>query len=283
MPAQLATAKPEADVTLRTAMTRLLVVSTLFCAVPPLYCQSRIPTRRLRCCLHAVYQIVFFATITVCMVFNHLYFLGTIPRIQTFLYTVSYFMNAGNNAFILTGAFAVRQFYWAYHAEMLAIDKRLHGIDTSYAAAAGYARLQRFVAGWLAVVAAVLGTALVIDTGFNSLCVGVFLRSWIVYIVTNVTVCLFVLQFVTVLRALCDKYATINGMLERKFMRRCGGDEAAVVVVATIEGATVEPPHLQVGSLDNIFFVTNMMPFLYCLVLQTSGISILVICISFLF
>lgn len=251
-PAQRAAGKADAvaATTLWSALTRLLTISKLFCAVPPLHRQSRVPSSRRRFGLYAAYQFVFFATITVCMVFHHLHFDGTLHRIERFLYTISYFINAGNTAIILTGTPAMRQFYGAYHAELLAIDQRLLGVDQSYAAAAGYARLQRFVAGWLGVVAAIFGASMAIDMGYNSFRVVTVLRSWIVYLVTNVTVCLIVLQFVAVLRSLSDKYATINGMLERMFLLGNDGGGEAAMVVTTIDVATVEPHHLKVGFLE---------------------------------
>lgn len=210
--------------TLPSALGSLFGISNVFCAMPPLLGHGQ-PNGRLRFWLQCAYQFVFFATITVCMVAQYLHFDAAKQRLAKFLYTVSYFMSAGNNAIILAGSLTLHQFYATYVSELLAIDGRLSAIDGRYANALGYAPLRRFVAGWLAVVAAVLGSSMVIDACFNEGSPVAFVRSWMVYLVPNMTICLIVLQFMAVLRALSGKYEAINDIVERMFLRGNGAEK----------------------------------------------------------
>lgn len=226
---------PESTDTLRSATATLLAISVVFCATPPLPLRSatssRQSRRRLRCRRLAqfVWPLLFFTVILVCMVFQHRHFDAGKQQLERFLYTVSYAMSATNNALIAAGTLRLRSFYRRYGAEMRRIDGRLlaiEGAGSNVQVASEYVLLRRFVRGWLLVLAAVMTASLAIDVGFNGANAVASLRSSCVYLVPNVSIGLVVLQFVVAGRAVGGKYAAINRLLERRFLRgkRDGGE-----------------------------------------------------------
>lgn len=235
--------------TLNSATRRLFLISRLFCA-SPLLPQSDPPYTRVqrgRIAVQVLWTLVFFATITVCMVFQHLQFDGSKHSIQKFLYTISYFISTGNNVMILIGTYAQRGYYQEFFREIAVIDERLSrmagAIDQNLMITMHYVALGRFVSFWLLIGAAILSVSLVCDLFYNELVIIAFVRSVIVYIVPNTSDCLILLQFMTALRLLSLKYRAINRML-RGFERK---NESKPTMVAN---PAILPLHLQSGRWE---------------------------------
>lgn len=209
--------KQQLEQNLYAAVKMFIVVCQIFGAAPVnLYLfADRIESVSLKNVLtagiHYIWCTVIMISVSGAMYSQHLEFDVDMRLITRFLYTSVYFLTILNCLIIMFGCQYQKRWYSQYFIQIIDFDLRLQ----SYGGKLHFCSIKKFIRKIFTVTCIMFTLVIIIDFLYNEMIFVNFIRSITIYILPNLTVTFALIEYVSLLYLLNERYQQINYILER--------------------------------------------------------------------
>lgn len=156
---------------------------------------------------------IIFTAVSYAMYSQHLEFDVGMRFITRFLYTGVYFLTLWNCIIIMIGCQYQKEWYSKYIEKVVDVDSRLQ----MYGGQLKFCSLKQFIRNILIGTFIIVGCVIIIDFMYNQMIFVHFLRSMTIYILPNLTVLCALIEYISLLHIIKERYQQINYILQRLF------------------------------------------------------------------